>query len=692
MNPGQLREFVEACRLAPDDMAQSRALDHASHQTLKTPGAAGELIDLLGTNDGETALLVLQVSLDMARMAQENRRPEGGRFLADTEAELAARAAAGSLGTRERFAIGSAYVQAGLPPSEHLMMDMDTLSDFDERRTEMPDPDALLDSLHEEVGGEPMALYMALSEMMATLPKPLRAMMAGQIAQRPEDTFARVGAYWLLDADPAKRLAAAEGFGQRLAAGGMDAATITRLVGMRSWLPADAARDAVDRLIRDAMRHDIVGGAAPRSWKHHRILASIPDGAGAQSLAVVARAGGRRGIAMLLLKQGYGVRDAYLIPCSGASEQKRFVARIGAEVALHDVTEDFFRSALATALGEGGEAGQPPAPGLIDLVEPCGLQDLRPEPRSLRDMLDIIDPEGEIAGMAPQRLGRLVGRSADWPGRFAMLDSWFEASGEMQEMLAAAPTPAAQERAVWRHLEGRRGWWARMFMRTAETLHAAQEPSWREFAATAHALDTGRAVKNTPIMGFIADRSLEAHDAQAGPPAWDWASEPALEPVDVPDSVAPEKKNELARLLKGSDISPDWLDGNLMAVVVAPKWIDPTKWIAPLLAAPAGLPDRESLRRFIDIVMLRYTKTNDEASDPKALKARIDRLSALADWAAGFAAVTTGFKSAWKARTLKKDDKAMLRRIGEAADSEEHAASISALLPAWLARRHEVRA
>jgi hypothetical protein len=572
-------------------------------------------------------------------------------------------------------------------------MDADAFPDLDGIAPEMPDLDALLDSLHEEAGGEPMALHTALTEMMATLPKPLRAMIAGQIAQRAEETFARVGAYWLLDADPALRLAAAEGFRQRMAAGRMDAATIARMTGLRSWLPADAARDAVDLLIREAMRREVAGGAAPRAWKRHRILASIPDGAGAQSLAVVAQAGGQRVIAMILLKQGHGVRDAYLIPCSSASEQKRFVARIGAEIELQDVTEDFLRTALATALGEGSEAGLTPAPGLIDLVEPCGLAELHPEPRSLHDMLAVIDPEGELAGMSPQRLARLVGRSADWPGRFAILDSWFEESGEVQEMLAAAPTPAAQERALWRHLESRRDWWARMLIRTAQTLHATEDPSWREFAATALALDRGRALKKTPIMGVILHRSLETPGTAWGSTGMAEEHDPVTAPLVAPDDVAPERTGELARLMTGWETTPDWLDGYLMAVIVAPKMIGPTTWIGPLLSDPTGFPDEESLQRFLDIVMLRYSTVNDAAQDADALTARLGGLSdhALAEWSAGFTEVTGAFDSAWRARTMNRDDKAILKRIGRAADSEGDAASIRALLPAWLARRYELR-
>ena len=157
--------------------------------------------------------------------------------------------------------------------------------------------------------------------------------------------------------------------------------------------------------------------------------------------------------------------------------------------------------------------------------------------------------------------------------------------------------------------------------------------------------------------------------------------------------MAPEKKNELARLLKASDISPDWLDGFLMAIVVSPRMIAPQRWLKPLFDALPDLPNEESQQRILDIVMLRYNSGNGAAQDPVALKIRLNGLSvrAWANWAAGFSTVTTKFKSSWPARALNQDDKAILRQVGETAGSGRDAGSLAAILPTWLARRHELR-
>ena len=134
-------------------------------------------------------------------------------------------------------------------------------------------------------------------------------------------------------------------------------------------------------------------------------------------------------------------------------------------------------------------------------------------------MLGTIAADGELSALSPQHLGSLVGRSTDWPECFDFLESWFEDSGELRDILAAAATPRAREQEMWRYLETRRGWWTRIFARTALTLHATDDPFWIEFAATATALEKGRNLKKTPIMKYIAHRSLENPDAPRKLPA-----------------------------------------------------------------------------------------------------------------------------------------------------------------------------
>ena len=295
--------------------------------------------------------------------------------------------------------------------------------------------------------------------------------------------------------------------------------------------------------------------------------------------------------------------------------------------------------------------------------------------------------------MTARRRATLVARSSDWIVNYDLLDTWFEDSTGLRDALKGARTERAMEQKIWAFLSTRREWWARMIARTAMTLHAAGDPAWLEFAATALALEAGRDLKKTPIMQFIADGSLDALDSHWEPMLDEYPDELEPEYLDAPAFLAPEKKNELARLLKTSDVSPDWVDGYVMAIVVSPKMVAPGKWIEPLLGVFPDVPDEASLQRYLDIVMLRYNAANQTAPYSTEMKTQLNRLSgrALAAWSTGFVTVTKLFKPSWSAKSLNKDDKSVLRLLSETSEDGKDSPLLKSILPTWLERRFDLR-
>lgn len=82
------------------------------------------------------------------------------------------------------------------------------------------------------------------------------------------------------------------------------------------------------------------------------MLATLPDGGGAQSIGIALQSGGQRKAAMLLLKQGFGVKDAYVIPCASASEQKLLMRRLAEETGALEVPFDCLKRVLPMMLAE----------------------------------------------------------------------------------------------------------------------------------------------------------------------------------------------------------------------------------------------------------------------------------------------------------------------------------------------------
>ncbi len=131
--------------------------------------------------------------------------------------------------------------------------------------------------------------------------------------------------------------------------------------------------------------------------------------------------------------------------------------------------------------------------------------------------LGCVETRGDFSSrpVSPQKLGRLINSSADWLDDYDLLQSWFEDSAAVREIMIEAITPRSREAALWRHLETRREWWASLIAKTAALLKAgADEPEdgWKSFAATAQALIKGRPLRKVPIMTSIVVESLESAD------------------------------------------------------------------------------------------------------------------------------------------------------------------------------------
>ncbi len=675
---------------------------------LSNPEIGAELAAIVAAareaKDIPAELMVLEALIEQARMDRENAGTHGAAFLSALDDAIARLVGKGEITGAGTFLLGGCYIRAGLAAPGHLRRSGAAEErDYSATPGDLPDLDELLDRLRKEAQGDAYSLHAALSEMLATIDSDTRGVLIGEVVEREDPLFERLGCYWLLDNASDIRRAAADAFLRRTQAGKLDAAITSRLLEMRNWLPADAARDALDQVLKDALRREAAGGVQPKPWRLHRVLASVPDGVGAQSVAIAVQRDGRRGIAMLLLKQGFGVKDAYVIPCRSATEQKRMLARIAEETDPLDVTAEILEPVLAAALAEGHTLGEPPAHGLIDVVEVCGIRELRPTPMSVRDWIARLDPDSELSRLSPQKLGRLINSSADWPDDYDLLQSWFEDSAAVREIMIEAITPRSREAALWRHLETRREWWASLIAKTAALLKAgADEPEddWKSFAATAQALIKGRPLRKIPIMTSIVVESLESADDP-----WMRLTEDADDAEMLPSEdgdglvalvpPAPETMGELKRLMKtaGMDITPEWLDGYLAAIIVSPKLVAPSRWISGLLGQKHDFADHDELQRFLDLVLMRYNAANADMADPVVTGAGIRAHDAhgLRRWAEGFTASVARHEGEWTARTVTGEDKRVLRFIADAASGRAGASELKPLLPAWLTHRRVAR-
>ena len=662
---GAPHPLLTALAQARDDETFARLLRDGGRALLHEPAGIGPIaLEALGEKGdvAHAAARLLATTLDEARMDVENDLPEGPALLTAMAAAVAAREAKMPLSVPDRLALARAYASAGLVPPPFARLTADTITDHAPDGAAMPDLGEILDPVLRDAGDSPGQAHAALSELLAGLPPELAAMLVSMTVDRPGAAEARLGLYWLLDPQVDIRLAAATAL---LSRAGLPPDLAALLPTLRKWMPDDPARAAVDAAIRRQMR----AGARPSvpAVKVHRAAASLPDGVGAQSLIAAVQIGSRRAVAMAMLKQGHGVKDAFLIPCASATEQKTLLARVLDEIDSIDLPSAALAAILARGLGEGLALGRLPAPGMVDMAEIWGAEALSPQPFGPTDILTDLGPTPW-----PADDSALIAASATWLDRFPHLDSWFEDTGALREALARARAETGREAAVWKHLATRREVWARTIAASAAVLQAGQDPIWPSFAAVARALVGDRSLKRIPILHDIVAMTLKAWAAGAG--------------------AAPEETADQGEtLLAGADLGDAFLDGYLTALCVAPVAPAPELWLGTLLGG-IGFPGEGAIKGVIAAISARVERIEEAAPDPVAVAAHLSPFGAdgLQDWCTGFHALVTAAQRSWPARGLGPDDKRLLRTISLVAKGEPDP-TLAAVLPAWIAQRHAHR-
>ncbi len=614
-------------------------------------------------------------------MNHENEEPVTRDLFQVLTAGLASRAEAGKLGAETCFGLCQAYLRAGLTPPDQLRTAPDAFEAFaGDEIPELPEVAVLAEGLVPE-GSTPFETYTGLREVVGTMPAQMTTALLTQTIGQGDPRMIAVGRYFLLDPVAEMRDAAIAGFGLLAESAHVDATLLSDLILIRNWLPNGKA---LDTLIKTALRREPSGGTVPQPWQLHRVMTSLPDGAGSQSILGVCSRGSTRAVAAAMIKEGHGIKDAYVIPCSSRGDQKTIVEQLENAMTMHDVSPSYLAPAVGFALGDGLARGAVTPPGFLDVAPMFGIRDVSPQTGGYAALLAAVDPEGELAALSDNRRSRLIGKSRDWFSEHDISSSWFVSDATLMAALEEAPTATSAKRIVAAHVGERRDRWVNFFTRSALILrhdHNAPSDAWMSFAAVAQALEAGRDIRKIPVFEDILGQTLEVAATRAMEDLGDdseWGSE-EFEPPEI----QAERQGELAKLLKGSPLKSDQIDGYLTAVLIAPEFASPNEWLPPLMTG-IEVKGHGSIQRILDILMLRYGALNEavilceiggEVRDlpPKRFQA----------WTEGFAQAVDGIKGAWPKRALSRDDKKVLNLIRSAA-SDDLTPTLKPLLPSWL--------
>ena len=648
-----------------DDAGATRQIVADRRQALLgTPGVAAEVIGCLGdvTNaELDRRLALLEVLIDEARMDKENRGRFGERFLSEAHHAIDALAEADNLDEGTAVLLAHAYACANLEAPGSLGSSIPVGLEEGDGVTRLPvDPDSLLDRIRDEAEGHVYGLHGALAAGLGVLPVELRPDFVRYVAGRDDGSCGRLALYWMLDPVADIRLAAATGLLGRARRGALEPATAAPLPLIRSWMPADRARQVLDAALREAHRRDLLGPIQQPAGQPERCLGTLPDGSGSQSFAIGLGATAGPAVAMVLVKTGYGIKDAFVVSDEDGDGPNQTMTEMELEAGALDIPWETVPATLAAALAEGLASGHPPSAGLLDVALACGLTGLRPRPLTPRDWLAEVDPEGEIAALSVQKRGRLINRSETWPDDHPIVETWYEGTAIFDEMLKEDQGPRQLEAALWAHLETRREVWALTMMRAAHIMQAAgRDAQWMFFAATGAALLDGRSLKKTPIMGHVFDATIAAwQEEEYG--FWEGEAPGAADVLEA----APAPWGEKGVPPDGSRpaIPSAWLDGYLMAAVLAPVVPRPGAWLSALVEKVSEFADEQALERFVSLVTARYNEINAGVAKAEFVAALLAELGSddLATWARGFSEGVTTLQDNWPRSALAATDRRAL--------------------------------
>jgi hypothetical protein len=411
-------------------------------------------------------------------------------------------------------------------PIQPEMAEALTMAAVDVTSGEVPSPEdiprqlrGLLDDLGRSAES-PFQVVEGLAETGALMPPELRAYMTHELGLSPHAVLREAVPLLLLDPEPAVRQAAAAVLEQVAAPETVSPVMLRRTLLIRNWVPEDE-REAIDRLVRKVR----LKGVACAQWTAAPALAihcSMVDGSGAQSL-VMTTPTGRTGVFIgLLLKQGFGIRDAWCNSSLPRSEINRSIRETQRMPTWHTTGRDHLDVVVQHHIARGVQARHLPQATIVEIAEAIGAADWKD--RGLDVAADI---ERLFAGLGaelsrPSAIAASLQRSGVWITNDPMVQTWFEDDAAIRALVEGRPRPKP-EMAVRQVLEdvlpARREVWVEKLLLfvlwlRARTGGATTPNRWQDCVVLAHALLAGRKLVELPGMVAIAERSIFA--ARAG--------------------------------------------------------------------------------------------------------------------------------------------------------------------------------
>ncbi len=462
----------------------------------------------------EAFIFMIGEALNEARMALEaNSTPTASHLVAEVRAALLKAAVGDRLPPELVMAVAQQFVAAKLDLGDDLRAAISLISERIASQDAQIAPEDIAEqyaALAEAFSHDPFLIHGHLADQLAAFPDEQRIAVVSSFVTSEVGSMREAALGWLLDPSPILVQRLAQEITASAKHGSLPAESAERIVLMRPWL-----EESVQAVLDAAVRTCRQRGLQPAPKQAAQIAAVIVsgcDGAGAQSVFVILKRGRKMALASLLVKQGFGVRDAWVREDLSRREIDSFLAEIGHQLDAFDSSPEIVQAIIAHRLADNLDRNEPPPFALVQFLEAISPVQVRPNRLSteilVEQLLHSIPPERQSA----KAIATILTQSKKWPEEYAFLQSWFEESEAASAIASMEGTKKQREEAVLRDIvsAGRRRW-AELLAWTAKAAEDEVEgEAWIDFALVARELLGERPLKEIPVAVWIAKNTVAA--------------------------------------------------------------------------------------------------------------------------------------------------------------------------------------
>jgi hypothetical protein len=520
-----LEMFAEAVGQYLDASPRSdRSLMMAMTALVEAPGAADRiaaaLIDTIRQPPGtperlDGLIFMLGSALDHLRISGNGGDTTTPRQISDVRRQLETLASEDAIPAHILIGIGHAFATAQVDIGEVLQAAFAATLGGDEQNLDAAagSQEGFFDDLALECAHDPYLIHEQIALNATLLPAEDQAGMGLFLLSSEVSSVQEAALGFAFSKESVVSCAILDALATLRSEPPIPSIMVERLVHMRPWFTG-AAQGRID----NAIRHLRKRAAAPVAQSDVKILdavASICDGSGAQNFMILAQRGPQTILAVILLKVGKGVAEAWAQVDMSRREAEQMMRDVNREAGGAKVSAAFIEERLARGIATHLEQKTLPPFRLLQVAEMLVLKPIRPAAESIEGAVDALLADVPVDQKDAASIERAHHVFTVGSGRHrAILRSWFEAGEGIEALLRPIRSNEKRIQAVLtEYLPKRRAFWAECCATTAATLAASADRSkngWCDFALVAREWMGTRPLHELPLAMQIASTSVTA--------------------------------------------------------------------------------------------------------------------------------------------------------------------------------------